>query len=82
MAKKEIKTTKQKVAAFVSEGVGEQTPKSKPYGEKNYKGRSISMSDDFHEIVKDFAKNHPELGGISQMTVRALHEFMKRYEQK
>ena len=92
MTKKKIITPNSKKKAlesFIEKGIDKNkqdhekaTPDkwhNKTYKEKKYKGRSISMSDSFYNDVKQFLEDHPELGSISQLTVRSLHEFMKRY---
>lgn len=91
MAKKKIPTINKNKAleSFIEKGIDKDkqdqegnTPEkwhNKAYKEKKYKGRSISMSDSFYDDVKQFVQDNSELGSISQLTVRALHEFMKRY---
>lgn len=76
---------KKRIDKFVKQGLNDETENewsNKSYKDKKYKGRSISMSDDFYNIFKGFVEKHPELGGISQTTVRALHEFMANYTNK
>lgn len=53
-----------------------------PYSQRKTKGRSIGMTDNFYQSVKDFVKEHPEIGNISQVTVRALSDFMANYQKQ
>ena len=86
MAKRKLqvpKSEEQRKKDFVekAEPSKKEKPNYVPYSERKTKGRSIGMTDDFYQSVKDFVQEHPELGNVSIFTVRALSEFMDRYKK-
>ena len=43
----------------------------------SYKGRMISMSDDFYQELNSYLKNNPTEGNRSSFIVRIVAEYMK-----
>lgn len=46
-----------------------------------YKGRMISMSDDFYEELNDFLKKHPTEGNRSSFIVRIIAEYIRNKKE-
>lgn len=42
-----------------------------------YKGRMISMSDDFYSLLNNFLKNNPTEGNRSSFIVRVVADYIK-----
>lgn len=47
------------------------------YNKKTFKGRMISMSDDFFEELNSFLKKNPTEGNRSSFIVRIVAEYIK-----
>jgi len=43
-----------------------------------YKGRMISMSDEFYEVLNSFLKENPTEGNRSGFIVRVVADYMKK----
>lgn len=49
-----------------------------PNNKTKYKGRMISMSDEFYNIMNSYLRNNPTEGNRSSFIVRIVADYIKR----
>ena len=66
-----------RLTTLESNFINESKPISYVEKKQVYKGRMISMSDDFYKELNNFLKNNPTEGNRSSFIVRVVAEYIR-----
>ena len=66
-----------KLTSLEADFVKENKPQIEKIKKQNYKGRMISMSDEFYEELNNFLNSNPTEGNRSSFIVRIVAQYIK-----